>query len=204
MKRVILASQSPRRKELLTQMGVDFIVIPSNFDEYLDDDRTPEEVAIELALGKAMAIAERYPDDIVIGSDTIVTIDGQQLAKAADDKEAKQMLKLLSGKPNKVTTSLAVIKLADNIKFTGTDSAKVYFRPYNETSVNRYIETGDYKDKAGAYGIQSGAAQLIDYFVGNYDTILGLPTTLLAPLLTKLGIQSDVVKLKAPLEQRDA
>jgi septum formation protein len=170
MNRVILASQSPRRKELLTQMGVDFITIPSNFDEYLDDSQSPEAIAIELAVGKAMTVAKQYPDNIVIGSDTIVTVDGKQLAKAVDDNEARQMLRLLSGKHNDVTTSLAVIKLSDNIKLTGADEAKVYFLPYNENLVNKYIETGDYRDKAGAYGIQSGAAPLIEYFSGNYVT----------------------------------
>ena len=202
MLKVILASQSPRRKELLTKMGVVFATIPSYFDEYLDDTRSPETVAVELAVGKALAVAEQHPDDIVIGSDTIVTVDGKQLAKAVDDNEARQMLKALSGTHNEVTTGLAVIRLSDNTKLTGVDTTIVYFRPYNGGEVNRYIATGDYKDKAGAYGIQSGAASLIEYFSGNYDTVLGLPTKLLSDFLNKLGIEAKSVTIQPPVEQR--
>lgn len=202
MSKVILASQSPRREELLTQMGVEFVAIPSDFDEHLDDSRTPEVVAIELALGKATTVAKQHPDDIVIGSDTIVTVVGRQLAKAADDNEARQMLKLLSGTHNEVTTGLVVIRLSDNIQMTGADTATVYFHPYDEELASQYIATGDYKDKAGAYGIQSGAAPLIDYFAGNYDTVLGLPTKLLSEFLSRLGIEAKPVKLQVPVEQR--
>lgn len=183
-------------------MGVEFIAVPSNFDEYLDDARDPATVAMELALGKAMTVAKQYPDAIVIGSDTIVTIEGKQLAKAADDDEARQMLKLLSGTHHEVTTGLVVIRLSDNTKLTGADTAKVYFHPYDEERVTRYIETGDYKDKAGGYGIQSGAAPLIDYFSGNYDVVLGLPTKLLSEFLSKLGIEAKPVDIEAPVEQR--
>jgi septum formation protein len=202
MTQIILASQSPRRKELLTQMGVEFTAVTSNFDEYLDDARDPGAVAIELAVGKAMAVAEQYPDAIVIGSDTIVTIDGQQLAKAADDDEARRMLKLCAGKRNDVTTSLAVIKLSDGVKLTGEDTSGVYFLPYDEARINQYIATGDYKDKAGAWGIQSGAAPLIDYFSGNYDSILGLPTKLLADFFAQLGVSANPVELDAPVPKR--
>jgi septum formation protein len=202
MSYVILASQSPRRKELLAQMGVNFIAIPSDFTEYLDDARNPETVATELAIGKAMAIAKQYPDDIVIGADTIVTVGGKQLGKAANDDEASIMLKLLAGTHNEVTTGLAVIKLSDNVILTGADTTKVYFLPYNEDLISQYIKTGDYKDKAGAYGIQSGAAPLIAYFEGNYDTILGLPTKLLSNLLSNFAIEAKPVSLEAPVESR--
>jgi septum formation protein len=202
MTQIILASQSPRRKELLTQMGVEFTTVPSNFDEYLDDDRDPGAVAIELAVGKAMTVAEQYPDAIVIGSDTIVTIEGQQLAKAADEDEARQMLKLCAGKRNDVTTSLAVIKLSDSIKLTGEDTSGVYFLPYDEERVSEYLATGDYKDKAGAWGIQSGAAPLIDYYSGNYDSIIGLPTKLLADFLAQLGVSARPFEPEAPVPKR--
>lgn len=183
-------------------MGVQFDTIPSNYDEYLDHNRDPEAVATELALGKAMTVAKQHPNDIVIGSDTIVTVGGRQLAKAADDDEARQMLKLLSGTHNEVTTGLVVIRLSDNTKLVGADTATVYFHPYDEELVNRYIATGDYKDKAGAYGIQSGAAPLIDYFSGSYDTVLGLPTKLLSEFLLRLGVKARPVKLQAPVEQK--
>jgi septum formation protein len=202
MPKIILASQSSRRRELLTQMGVVFDIVPSNFDEYLDDNRSPEEVAGELALGKAMTVAIEHPDCIVIGSDTIVTINGRQLEKPHDEAEAKELLKLLSGNENDVSTGLAVIWRDRDIQFVGADTAKVFFKPYNEQAVERYIATGDPMDKAGAYGVQSGAAPLINYIDGNYDTIVGLPTRLLAEFLAKLDVKADPVELVAPVENR--
>lgn len=187
--KVILASQSPRRRELLTSMGVDFEAIPSNFDERLDDTRTPAEVAIELAIGKANEVAERYPDCVVIGSDTIVTTyDGRQLEKPRDKDEAYDLLGLLSGTYNLVTTSVAVIYKPKGIQLVGEDTAKVFFKPYEPDAVATYVESGDPMDKAGAYGIQSGAAPLISHIEGHYDTVIGLPTHLLTELLSKVGV----------------
>jgi septum formation protein len=201
MRKIILASQSPRRKELLAGMGLEFEAIPSNFDEKLDDSRSPEVVAIELAVGKASQIAEQYPDCIVIGSDTIVTINGNQLEKPHDKAEAYQMLERLSGTHNEVTTSLAVICAADDVLLTAADTARVYFKPYNKEAVTTYVESGDTADKAGAYGIQSGAAPLIDHIEGYYDTVIGLPTRQLADLLAQVGIKAKPVNLKPPVRQ---
>jgi len=202
MPTIILASQSPRRRELLTLMGVKFDVIPSKYDERLDDSRSPEEVAMELALGKAMDVAEKYPDSIVIGADTIVTVDGRQLEKPRDTEESYELLKLLSGKPNDVTTGVAVVRLSDGVQVTAADTTKVYFRPYDELAVSRYIESGDTLDKAGAYGIQSGAAPLISHIVGHYDTVVGLPTILLKEILNNLGVGAEIVELAAPVDQK--
>jgi len=187
MRKIILASQSPRRKELLTMMGLTFEAIPSDFYEELDDTRTPEEVAMELGLGKAMAIARQYPDALVIGSDTIVTINGRQLAKAETVDEARTVLHDVTLHPNRVTSSLVVVCLADNFQSVQAENSWVHFKPYDEQLVNTYLATGDYKDKAGSYGIQSGAAPLVDHIQGNADTIVGLPTHLLAPILQQMG-----------------
>lgn len=200
--RIILASQSPRRRELLAQMGVQFEAIPSNFDEHLDDSRTPEAVASQLALDKALTLARRYPDSLVIGSDTIVTIDGKQLEKPRDREEAKAILKHLSGKANEVSTGLAVVCIAQGIQLVGADTTKVYFRPYDGVAVDAYVATGDPLDKAGAYGIQSGAAPLIDHIEGNYDTVIGFPTKLLAEFLAQVGVEAHAVALQAPVEQK--
>lgn len=199
--RIILASQSPRRRELLAAMGVEFEAIPSDFEEHLDDKRSPAEVATELALGKAMAVATLYPDALVIGSDTIVTVDGRQLEKPHDAAEAVELLKLLSGKPNDVSTGLAVVCLANGTKLAGADTAQVFFKPYDEAAVKAYVATGDPMDKAGAYGIQSGAAPLISHIEGLYDTIVGLPTHLLAEFLQQLGVRAHPVELEAPVRQ---
>lgn len=201
MQNVILASQSPRRQELLAAMGLEFEVVPSNFDEKLDNSRSPEEVAIELAVGKASQVAEEHPDSIVIGSDTIVTIDGTQLEKPRDTAEAYQILERLSGTYSEVTTSLAVVFKAEDIQLTTVDTTKVYFKPYDHEAVRVYVETGDPLDKAGAFGIQSGAAPLIDRIEGYYDTIIGLPTRELAKLLLEVGIDARPAHLEAPVKQ---
>lgn len=183
-------------------MGVTFQTIPSDFDEKLDDTRSPETVARELALGKAMAVAKQHPDSIVIGSDTIVTIDGAQLEKPRDTKEAHDMLRRLAGKPNEVSTGVAVVCVADNIQLLGVDTTKVFFRPYDQEAVKQYIATGDPMDKAGSYGIQSGAATLIDHIEGHYDTVVGLPTRVMQTLLSEIDIDSTVVEVEPPVPQR--
>jgi septum formation protein len=210
--RLILASQSPRRKELLDRMGLagKYEVIPSEFVEELDDNRSPEEVSEELGYGKALWVAKRNPGAWVIGSDTIVTINGKQLAKAADLEEAHNMLKLLAGEANTVTSSLAIVcvqpELVDGeqvIKhLIGSESSEVFFKPYDAQAAEAYLATGDWRDKAGAYGIQSGAHTLVDHIEGNYDTIVGLPTHLLAEYLKNIGIDASPVELQPPVPHR--
>ena len=208
---IILASQSPRRKDLLDRMGLDgkYEVIPSEYVEILDDARTPGEVSEELGYGKALWVAERHPGAWTVGSDTIVTVDGKQLGKAADEQEALEMLKLLSGKHSTVTTSAVLLKVelaADQTRvikhYIGHEEADVYFKPFNQAAVDTYIASNDWRDKAGAYGIQSGAATLIDYVSGNYDTILGLPTHSLAKFFAEVGIEVQAVELEPPVPRR--
>lgn len=201
MKSIILASQSPRRKELLSRMGVAFEAIPSHFDEKLNDALPAEEVAGELALGKAREVARQHPDSIVIGSDTIVTIHGKQLEKPRDSTEAKEMLTMLSGASNDVSTGVAVVCIADGFEMVRADTTKVCFKPYDEAAIDRYVATGDPLDKAGAYGIQSGAASLIDHIDGQYDTVIGLPTTLLVLMLSELGVTARAVELESPVRR---
>ena len=188
MRQIILASGSPRRKKLIEGMGVAFDVIPSKFDEYLDDARSPAEVAMELGLGKAMDVAKHYPEAIVIGSDTIVTVDGKQLGKAETIDEARTMLKLESGKLNLISSSLAVVCLAEKFEVVEVSEAKILLKPYDHETVEAYLRTGDYKDKAGAYGVQDDAMTFVDHVEGRYDTILGMPTDLLVPILQKFSI----------------
>ena len=200
MKRVILASQSPRRSALLRAMGVEFETVPSGFDEQLDEARDPELVARELALGKALVVAEQFPDAYVIGSDTIVSIDGRQLEKPVDEQDARDMLKLLSGRENFVTTGLAVVCLNDSVRLTAADTTSVFFNAYNKTLVNDYVATGDPMDKAGGYGIQALMGTVISHIQGSYDTVVGLPTKSLAELLNRCGIPAralDEAQIKA-------
>lgn len=206
--RLILASQSPRRKDLLDQMGLagKYEVIPSEYEEILDNSRSPEEVSQELGYGKALWVAERNPGAWVIGSDTIVTIDGKQLGKAADEAEAWEMIKMLCDATCTVTTSAVLVRLTyaeDNSRVIkhhiGSETANVKFKPYSKQDIAAYIATGDWKDKAGAWGIQSGAHTLIENIHGNYDTIVGLPTHLLVRFFAAIGMEAKAVELKPPV-----
>lgn len=201
-RQIILASGSPRRRDLMKLMGLDYKVIPSDFDEQLDDSRSPEEVAKELGLGKALAVAQKYPDAIVIGSDTVVSLDGKQYGKALDIDDARQMLTELAGKCNLVSSSLAVVCLAENIQIVDVVSAKVFFKPFNSGAVEQYLQSGDWKDKAAAYGIQSGAAVFIDHAEGDYNVILGFPTKQLGEVLKQLGIDSEDAVVTPPADLR--
>lgn len=168
--KIILASQSPRRKDLLSRMGVEFEVIPSSYDEKLDEQRDAREVTKELALGKALEIAQRYPDAFVIGSDTIVAIDGRQMEKPIDRADAEEMLIALTNGASTVSTGLAVVNLANDIRLVGQDTAIVSFNPDSpemKAARETYLDSEDWKDKAGGYGIQSGAAPLIASIAGN-------------------------------------
>ena len=198
MTEIILASQSPRRREILTKMGVaDFQVIPSDYDEVLDETRPAQEVAKELALGKARFVAEQYPHAVVIGSDTIVGYgDGKQLEKPKNIDDAREMLLALSKGESFVTSGVAIIKYDEGVELVDEDTTQVIFKsdsPEVQTAREIYLQSGDWADKAGGYGIQSGAAPLIEAIEGDYDTIKGFPSRLLVQMLGELGIKANPV-----------
>lgn len=186
MRQIILASTSPRRKELLQKYGIDFTVVPSDFDEYLDGARKVEEVAMELGKGKALAVARRFPDAIVIGSDTIVTVGGTQLGKASNVDEARDMWRLITSAENKITSSVAVICLAARYEKVTYDNAFITFKPYDQTAVEAYLATDDWRDKAGAYSIQECRSMMAS-IRGDEETILGFPTHKLKTMLDELA-----------------
>lgn len=198
MKEIILASRSPRRKSLLSEMGVTFSVQPSGYDEKLDDFRAMEDVAIDLALGKARDVALKNPNAYIIGSDTIVGIKNHQLEKPVDIEDARRMLESYSGHESEVSTGIAVVNINEGVEVTGADTTRVYFKP-TTPEIKRlredYLASGDWKDKAGGYGIQSTRNALIDRIEGNYDTVIGLPTELLAKILNDLGIEAKPVAI---------
>lgn len=205
MTEIILASQSPRRHKILTEMGVNFKVTPSEYDEQLDETRDAREVAKELALGKALWVAERHPDAIVIGSDSIVAFDdGRQLAKPADVDEARRMLIELSKNVSFVTTGVAIVCINRQIQLVDEDSAYAYSYP-DSPEISRlreeYLATNDWVDKAGGYGIQSGAAPLLEKIVGHYDTIVGMPSRLLASMLAEVGVKAKPIDETPPVPQ---
>lgn len=187
--KIILASQSPRRRNYLTQMlgEGNFEAVAADIPEPFNEALSPAENAEQLALAKARSVQERYPDDIIIASDTIVTNEGRMLAKPADRTEAEQMLRSLFGHSTGVVTSLAV--LAPGVVITDHDTTNVYFKsegtPGLEEALQGYLDSNDWADKAGAYGIQSGAAVLIEGIKGEYSIIVGLPVVKLSGILSE-------------------
>lgn len=182
-------------------MGVKFKAVPSDFEERLDDSRPAHEVAVELGLGKAQRIAEKYPEAIVIGGDTIVSIGNHQYGKPENKTEARQMLQEHNGQVALVTTSVVLVCKATGLVDTRYAQTEVLFKPYDEEAAEAYIGTGDWHDKAGAWGIQSGAAPLIAHITGDFDTVVGLPTRLLARMLANVGVDAQPVTHDSPVPQ---
>jgi len=181
---IILASQSPRRRELLAKIIDTFDVVPSEYDEKFDTTRPAEDVAVELALGKANAVAKHYPDAIVIGADTFIVVDGQQLGKPKNADDALGMLKNLSGKTHQVVTGVALVCKKQNVELSTVDRAAVTLKPFDEPKTRAYIANRAPYDLAGGYAVQENDAQfLIDHFEGDKETIIGLPTKIVRQML---------------------
>ncbi|MFD1204003.1 MULTISPECIES: Maf family protein [Sporosarcina] len=186
-KPLILASSSPRRKELLSLIGIPFDVVHSQVDENiaLTADRYPEYV-MGLAEKKARAVANKYRESIVIGADTIVVFDRKVYPKPATEEEAEQFLKEFSGKTHSVYTGVAIIN--DREKITFYNKTDVTFRDLDEELIRGYIASGDPMDKAGGYGIQTAGALFVDSITGDYQTVVGLPIAKLTEVLRKEGL----------------
>lgn len=170
---VILASASPRRRELLGYVVPSFEIIPADVDETLPKGIPAAKSAEYLAVKKAEHISALYPESVVIGSDTVVIIDGEILGKPADEADAYRMLKLLSGKVHTVVTGVCISKGESKRSFS--ESTEVEFYPLSEEEIRAYIATGDPMDKAGAYGIQGEGCVLIKGIKGDFFTVMGLP-----------------------------
>lgn len=187
---LILASASPRRKELLEQIGLQFRVMPSNVEETIKPAETPDELVIRLSLDKACDIAGR--SDIssrwIIGSDTVVVCDSQILGKPADDQDAATMLRQLSGTSHLVVSGYAVIDRKLQIQRTEAVTTRVHFRQLTEAEIARYIATGEPVDKAGAYAIQGIGACFVSGIEGSYTNVVGLPLCRLTLALKELGV----------------
>jgi septum formation protein len=185
---IILASNSPRRKDLLHQIGIDFSIDPADVDERVLPSEVPEGYAVRVALDKARLAAARAAAGIVIAADTIVVVDDEILGKPADANDAERMLKMLSGKVHRVITGLAVMDAATGKTLTRTSITRVWFRRLAPQEIASYIATGEPLDKAGAYGIQERGALLVDKIDGCYFNVVGLPLSLLGELLRDFGI----------------
>lgn len=190
MNRFILASGSPRRRELLNQIGITHEVIPGDVDESMTETN-PVRVVEELSRRKALDVAEKIQENnpvIVIGSDTVVTLDGKILGKPDDEEKAFEMLSSLQGQKHTVYTGVTIVSVKDNEKQVHTfhESTEVELYPMDEEEIRTYIATGDPLDKAGAYGIQGSFAAYIRGIVGDYYTVVGLPVGRLAQELKRL------------------
>lgn len=173
MKELILASKSPRRKELLSMAGVAYTVETAEVEEKYPDDLTPPEIVQYLAGIKAEAVFSKHPDRVVLGADTIVVLDGQILGKPKDKEDAVRMLTLLSGRTHEVYTGVAILSGEREKHFY--ERTEVTFYKLGEEEIRAYVETGEPLDKAGSYGIQGRGLVFIRCLNGDYATVVGLP-----------------------------
>jgi len=181
MKKLILASGSPRQKELLSLYTTDFEIHVSDFDESAVTADTPAQLVEKLARGKCLAVAARHPGDLVLGCDTVVDVQGEVFGKPHSVEDAKRMLRALSGATHQVHTGVCVSDGARTKSFV--DSCRVTFFPLGEEEIDFYASTAEPYDKAGAYAIQGRAALWLDRIEGDYYTIMGLPLSRTVQLL---------------------
>jgi septum formation protein len=185
--RVVLASSSPRRRDLLNLVGISHEVRPPNIDETIRERETPRRHAERLAREKASAIATRDPNLITIGADTIVVVNRKVLGKPRDTVQAAAMLKQLSGRQHTVVTAVAVAR-GKKLQ-SAVEEVRVKFRKLHEDEIDAYIATGEPMDKAGAYGIQGYGATIVECVEGDYFAVMGLPLARLVGLLRDLGVK---------------
>ena len=185
--KIILASNSPRRKELLEKNNIDFKVIVSNVNETLDESLSVYDNVKRLALLKATDVFNLYRDEIVLAADTIVVYDNIILGKPKDEEDAFRMLKLLSGKTHEVITAVAVIY--KDVKLVEYEVSKVEFRNITDLEILDYIKTKEPMDKAGSYAIQGIGSKFVLKHEGEFDNIVGLPINLVKKLLKKQGLE---------------
>ena len=182
---IILASASPRRREILENTNVKFDVISSSIEELVLEGESPCQMVMRLAFEKGIDIASKRKSDLVISADTIVVLDNTVLGKPKDEEEAKLMITNLSGRTHQVITGISLINLENDKKVIDYVISNVKFKNLSEDDINDYIKTKESLDKAGAYGIQGYGAILVEEIQGDYFNIVGLPISKLSDLLKK-------------------
>jgi septum formation protein len=207
---LILASSSPRRQELLREIGIPFQAHAANINEDQSAGETPIAYALRLAREKAQAIAAQYPQSYVLGADTIVVIDGEVLGKPVDHADAARILRRLSGRSHEVTTAVSLIAPSTishstapsrtiapftvaqgTLAETRASTTKVYFREIAEAEIQEYVAGGEPMDKAGAYAIQGGASRWTDRIEGEFSNVVGLPLSLVTEMLKIAGLMKS-------------
>lgn len=193
MQQIILASGSPRRREILELLGLEFEVVESGFDEEIVPQEEAVEMVEELALQKALTVAKRYPDAIVIGGDTTVELGGEILGKAENEEEAKVMFGKLLGKTHRVVTGVAVVNSLTGEQVVGNEAGWVTLREGSEAELGQYVANQkNWRGFAGAYALQGGAAPFALNQSGKLSAIIGMPVELTTDLLEQMGVVVEV------------
>lgn len=174
MEKIILASNSPRRREILGEF-IDFEIITREINEIKDDTFSSWATVMGLAFGKGIEVAKENVDSIVLSADTLVELDGKLMGKPKNRDEAREMIKSLSGKVHNVYTAYAIFKLSQGIKYVDYEKSSVKFYDLSHEEIENYLDTLEYEDKAGAYGIQGKGALLVEEIRGDFFNIVGLP-----------------------------
>ena len=206
--RLILASASPRRTDLLRAAGYDFDVEPAHVDESELAGEPPGAYVLRVAAMKARTVAARHPEDIILAADTTVVIDGTMLAKPADDADARRMLGLLSGRTHDVLTGVVLVRAGR--ESSAVIDTRVSFRLLTAEEIDRYVASGEPHDKAGAYGVQGRAARFVESVVGSYSNVVGLPVGAVRALLEAEGLaphdaaRADGWAEPAPFDRADS
>jgi septum formation protein len=193
--RFILASSSPRRRELLEGLGLAFIIHPSEADEDVPVGTKPAALVEMLSLRKAQAVAQYYEQGLVIGSDTIVVLEDRILGKPVDEEDAFSMLSQIQGRTHTVYSGVAIVDAKSGEALVEHQSTQVTMRSLSEWEIRKYIKTGEPMDKAGSYAIQGLGATLVEGIEGDYFTVVGFPVGLFARMLRKFGI--DILSMNA-------
>jgi septum formation protein len=190
-KTIVLASASPRRKELLTNLKLDFTVHPSSFEEKAGG-LSPEELAQHNALGKAHQVSKEYRDALVIGVDTVVAVADQILGKPKDREDHERMISLLSGKSHKVISSICIINTATDKNMLAYETTLVHMGRISEEEVQAYVDSGEGDDKASGYAIQGLGSLFIKKIEGDYFNVVGLPIYRLRKMFKEFGIKKVI------------
>ncbi|MCE2463557.1 MAG: septum formation protein Maf [Dehalococcoidia bacterium] len=186
---LVLASTSPRRRELLSCLGIDFRVVPPSTLETMLPDETPREMVERLALSKAMSVAQSLSGGLVIGADSVVVLDGRVLGKPVNSAQAREMLRSLRSREHRVMTGLALVDTANQDTRVASESSLVTMRDYSDNQLEAYVASGEPMDKAGAYAVQDRVFRPAEQLEGCYTNVMGLPLCSLVNMIRDAGLE---------------
>ena len=190
--KLILASTSPRRREILGLLGLPFEVIDPDFEEMVSEHVSMKDEVLDFAAGKARSVAKKHPESIVIGSDTMISLDGEKIGKPGDIDDARRILRLLAGKIHRIFTSVVILDSVGGPGLQIVETVFVKMRAYTEEEINRYLSLNESLDKAGAYSIQGQGRKLIASIRGDYLAAVGMPLRPIADYLKSRGMSFDL------------